>query len=249
MLANNKLEIKNMKLTTRKLIIRIAVATLAIMIFPGANVSLAQGIKLDTQEKKYSYAIGSKMGEQLLQQFGQADNGIDMQALLSGLSDMASQAEAQMRPQQIAAAIELQQQAQLAAANQKAKAGEDFRATNRAKKGVTETASGIQYNVINAGDAAGSNPDKDGTVVVHYRGTLIDGTEFDSSYSRGEPVTFPLTGIIPGWQEVLQLMRPGDKWRVVIPPELGYGERGASDSIGPNETLVFEIELIEVKAG
>lgn len=92
-------------------------------------------------------------------------------------------------------------------------------------------------------------PGPDDTVVVHYRGTLIDGTEFDSSHSRGVPATFPLSGIIPGWKEILQLMRPGDKWNVVIPPELAYGERGAGANIGPNETLIFEIELLEVKKG
>ena len=104
----------------------------------------------------------------------------------------------------------------------------------------------LLYKVINQGDGD-SSPDESSTVVVHYQGTLIDGRVFDSSYQRGEPASFPLTGIIPGWKEILQLMKVGDKWEVVIPPELAYGERGAGASIGPNETLVFEIELLEIK--
>lgn len=215
------------------------------------GVAQAEEINLDSDEKKYSYAVGTKLAQQLIEQFGSSESGVDMQALVAGIKDSINPEDLKMNEAEASEAIAVRQQAQLKEATAKAgeatKRGDAFREANAAKEGVVATDSGIQYAVLTSGDEAGSMPGPDDTVVVHYRGTLTDGTEFDSSIARGEPATFSLQGIIPGWNEVLQLMRPGDKWNVVIPPELGYGERGAGGQIGPNETLVFEIELLEIK--
>ena len=233
--------------------LRTAASIIAAMFLGLISVATAQEVSLDTEKKKYSYAIGTKLAAQLQQQFGEDDSGIDMRALASGINDAINNAELKMTAEEADQAIANQQQSMLAEAAAEAgvaaERGSEYRDNNRQKEGVTETESGLQYAVLDSGDESGSMPGPDDTVVVHYRGTLIDGTEFDSSYSRGVPATFPLNGIIPGWKEVLQLMRPGDKWSVVIPPELAYGERGAGAQIGPNETLVFEIELLEVKEG
>ena len=125
-------------------------------------------------------------------------------------------------------------------------AGKNFLAENAKKEGVVTTASGLQYKVLKEGD--GPKPSAESNVEVHYRGTLIDGTEFDSSYKRGEPATFPVSGVIAGWTEALKLMPVGSTWELYIPATLAYGTRGAPPVIGPNETLVFEVELITVKA-
>lgn len=123
--------------------------------------------------------------------------------------------------------------------------GKAFLTKNKKKKGVTTTASGLQYEVIAMGD--GPKPRATDTVEVHYRGTLLDGTEFDSSYRRGQTATFPLNGVIRGWTEGVQLMPVGSKFRFFIPPELAYGARGAGTAIGPNATLIFEVELLDIK--
>jgi FKBP-type peptidyl-prolyl cis-trans isomerase FklB len=123
--------------------------------------------------------------------------------------------------------------------------GKKFLAENVKKAGVKSLPSGLQYKEITPGK--GKSPKAADTVTVHYKGTLIDGTEFDSSYKRGEPATFPVSGVISGWTEALQLMKEGAKWHLFIPPDLAYGERGAGHDIGPNATLVFEVELISVK--
>ena len=150
---------------------------------------------------------------------------------------------------QMEAALEMFQQQQNSRRNTAAETGqsrgEAFQVEYSQRHGVVVTASGLQYRVIEMGE--GRSPGPADTVVVHYVGQLIDGTEFDSSRGRGPPATFSLGGIIPGWQEALQLMREGDVWEVVIPSELAYDAQGAGASIGPNETLVFEIELISVK--
>ena len=125
--------------------------------------------------------------------------------------------------------------------------GEKFLTENKNKPGVKTTASGLQYKVLKEG--SGSPPKETDTVVVNYRGTLIDGTEFDSSYKRGEPATFPVNRVIKGWTEALQLMKPGSKSQLFIPANLAYGERGAGGDIGPNATLIFEVELLNVKPG
>ncbi|MCD6011330.1 MAG: FKBP-type peptidyl-prolyl cis-trans isomerase [Flavipsychrobacter sp.] len=124
------------------------------------------------------------------------------------------------------------------------KAGEDFLAANKQKPGVTETASGLQYEVITQGD--GPKPTAFNTVTCHYHGTLINGTIFDSSVQRGRPASFPLNQVISGWTEGLQLMPQGSKWRFFIPPSLGYGNRQVGPTIGPNSTLIFEVELIDI---
>jgi len=123
--------------------------------------------------------------------------------------------------------------------------GEKFLAENAKKAGVKVLPSGLQYKVITTG--TGKSPKATDTVTTQYKGTLIDGTEFDSSYKRGEPATFPVSGVIPGWTEALQLMKEGAKWQLFLPPNLAYGERGAGRDIGPNSTLIFEVELISVK--
>lgn len=125
------------------------------------------------------------------------------------------------------------------------KAGQDFLAANKEKPGVVALQSGLQYEVITQG--AGVKPLATNNVTCHYHGTLIDGTVFDSSVKRGQPATFPLNGVIKGWTEGLQMMPTGSKWRFFIPPHLGYGDRQVSAQIGPNSTLIFEVELIEVK--
>jgi FKBP-type peptidyl-prolyl cis-trans isomerase FklB len=125
------------------------------------------------------------------------------------------------------------------------KEGEAFLAENKKKEGVITLPSGLQYKVIKAG--SGNKPKATDTVSVHYQGTLVNGTEFDSSYRRGQPVSFPVNGVIPGWTEALQLMEAGAKWQIVIPSNLAYGDRGAGPQIGPNATLIFEIELISIQ--
>jgi FKBP-type peptidyl-prolyl cis-trans isomerase FklB len=144
--------------------------------------------------------------------------------------------------------MERQQQQLMEKQQQQAKVNADegkaFLAANKEKSGVTTLDNGLQYKVITSG--SGKQPKETDTVTVHYRGTLIDGTEFDSSLGRGEPATFPVNRVIPGWTQILQLMKEGDKWQVFIPSELAYGERGASAQIGPNAVLIFEIELIKV---
>jgi FKBP-type peptidyl-prolyl cis-trans isomerase FklB len=131
------------------------------------------------------------------------------------------------------------------AAKENLREGQEFLSENAQKDGVRTTESGLQYEVIEKG--SGKTPTPESTVTVHYRGTLIDGTEFDSSYRRGEPATFPVNGVIAGWTEALQLMSEGAKYKLYIPADLAYGERGAGQAIGPNETLIFDVELISVK--
>ena len=203
---------------------------------------------LDTENKTYSYAIGLKLGERVLTQFN-AESGFEMQALIEGLVTSMSGKDRLLSDNDVELIIQKVEMALKYEANQKAQenldSGKVFLEQNKSMEGVTITSSGLQYKVLVAGE--GDSPSLTDTVLVHYRGTIIDGTVFDSSYDRGEPASFSLQSIIPGWQEVLQLMKPGDKWQVVLPPDLAYGASGAGQIIGPNEVLVFEIELLDVK--
>ena len=208
--------------------------------------SNAGAADLKTTKEKYSYAIGFQIGNGL-----KRDNAdVDVEAIKQGIMDVLSGAKTKISMEEMQAAVMETQQAQQAArqagGDKAKKAGEKFLAENKKKKGVKTLKSGIQYKVIKEGK--GAKPTAADSVVAHYKGTLVDGTEFDSSYKRGEPATFGVGQVIKGWQEVLPLMAAGSKWQVFIPSDLAYGEGGAGGSIGPNETLIFDIELLEVKS-
>lgn len=206
----------------------------------GANAAEPSGLKSD--KEKFSYAIG----HQIAQNIKSRGFEVDAKALTQAIIDELSGKPPQLSPTDMQAAFIAYQQKRTEALSAKNKqAGDAFLAANKQKPGVTSLPSGLQYKVIEAGK--GQKPKVSDTVVVHYRGTLIGGEEFDSSYGRGEPATFALNGIIQGWQEALQLMPVGSKWEVYMPAELAYGTRGAGDAIGPNETLIFQIELIAIK--
>ena len=202
---------------------------------------------LTNPKQKSSYAIGMDIATSLKRQ----ELDVDAKALAAGIADELAGKPALTEEQQKATLTELEksfmakaEEKQKAAADKNLKAGEDFLAANAKKEGVKTTASGLQYKVIKSG--TGASPKPTDTVKVHYTGTLVDGTVFDSSVQRGEPVTFPVKGVIPGWTEALQLMKVGDKWQLVIPAKLAYGENGPGP-IGPNSTLIFEVELLGIE--
>lgn len=199
--------------------------------------------ELATDEDRFSYGLGMVIGERVLKQFGEVDYDI----MLEGIKAQHQNAETLITIQEAQQALEIHAQKQFteqAEANRKR--GEDYLAQNKTAEGVQVTESGLQYSIISEGD--GARPLATDRVKVHYRGTLIDGTEFDSSYSRGEPASFALNQVIAGWTEGVQLMNVGSKYRFVIPYNLAYGERGAGGSIGPFETLIFEVELLEIES-
>ena len=212
-------------------------------------VSAQDAQALKTEKDKLSYAMGMDLGGQL------KANSVDVDPAMfaKGLQDMLAGGKTLLTPDEAKAVItELQkamvvkQAAAAKAAGEKNKTeGEAFLAANKAKEGVVTLPSGLQYKVITTG--TGPKPTLEQTVTCQYRGTLIDGKEFDSSFKRGQPASFPVKGVIKGWTEVLQLMPVGSKWQVFVPSALAYGERGAGADIGPNATLIFEIELVSIK--
>ena len=202
---------------------------------------------LETDAQKASYGIGLDMGRSLAPAKGQ----LDMPAFMKGVEDALAGSEPALADSVLQAAIQTfsqtimeAQQAERTELGEKNKAeGEKYLAENGGKDGVTTTSSGLQYEVLTAG--TGPKPTPEQQVRVHYKGTLLDGKEFDSSLGK-EPVVFPVSGLIPGFSEALQLMTVGSKYRVVIPGDIAYGPSGAGEDIGPNATLVFEIELLEI---
>ncbi|MBU0912632.1 MAG: FKBP-type peptidyl-prolyl cis-trans isomerase [Gammaproteobacteria bacterium] len=201
--------------------------------------------KFTSLEQHASYGIGLQMGQQL------ADNpfdGLDILAVAAGLAAAFQGDEPEVSEQQIGAAFQVisqrMQEQQEEQAKALAGAGDAFLAENAKKPGVTVTESGLQYEVLVQGE--GEKPTKASTVRTHYHGTLIDGTVFDSSYDRGQPAEFPVSGVIAGWTEALQLMPVGTKLRLTIPHNLAYGERGAGGKIAPFSTLVFDVELLAI---
>jgi len=203
---------------------------------------------LSTDKQKQSYALGMNIARGL--QRDEVD--LDQPALMQGIKDELNgkaqltdeQAVAELKQLSDAVGAKQQQKAQVAAeANMKE--GETFLAANKAKPGVVVLPSGLQYKIEKEG--TGPKPTAADTVVCNYRGTFIDGKEFDSSYKRGQPATFPVGGVIKGWTEALQLMPVGSKWQLYIPSQLAYGPQGAGGVIGPNETLVFDVELLSIK--
>ena len=217
-----------------------------------ASDSAAKPLKagdLDSQKKKVSYAIGLDIGKN----FKERALDIDMDILIQGLRDAQGSGQPLLGNEEIQKVMTQFQQDMMKAEQEKRTGqaevnktkGEAFLKENAKKTGIKVTASGLQYLVIT--DGSGPQPQATDTVKVHYRGTLLDGSEFDSSYKRNQPAVFPLNGVIKGWTEALQLMKVGSKWQVFLPAGLAYGENGAGQVIGPNATLIFDVELLGIE--
>lgn len=236
-----------MKLTTYTFFFLLATT----LVFSGCNSeSDSSDVSLENKADSVSYSLGYQNG-QFLNQRDMTD--INTELMQAGLEDGLNEQEAPLSDAEMQQVVQqFQQEAQRKAqqqqmkdAEENQKKGEEFLAENREKEGIQETESGLQYEVLEEG--SGESPDSTDEVRVNYEGTLLDGTVFDSSYERGEPVSFPLDRVIPGWTEGLQLMQEGAKYKFYIPGDLAYGQNPPPQSqIGPGETLIFEVELIEV---
>ena len=209
--------------------------------------------EIKTDDQKASYALGFRSAEQM-----RSLENLDLDAMVAGLRDGFKEGgESRLGEEDLDQLIRDFQGRMIAAEQKKMEekaganleASETFLKENGAREGVTTTDSGLQYEVLASGEEGAASPTLEDTVEVHYHGTLPDGTVFDSSVDRGQPATFGLQHIIKGWQEALPMMKEGDKWKIVVPPALGYGEQGAGGDIGPNQVLIFEIELLDVKGG
>ncbi|HZD03352.1 MAG TPA: FKBP-type peptidyl-prolyl cis-trans isomerase, partial [Longimicrobiales bacterium] len=225
-----------------------ALVVCATVTVSACNSGGSGSVTLETDDQVASYGIGRNMGAQLVQV---ADH-LDMDALTRGVRDAVAEVESPVPEdsirqvlQRFSQTVQQEQQAsQQAAAQENLQKGQAFLAENAEKEGVTTTESGLQYEVLDPGE--GERPAPGDQVTINYRGTLVDGTEFDSSYKRGEPTTFGVSGVIPGFSEGLQLMPVGSKYKFYIPSDLAYGPRGQGQTIGPNETLIFEVELLSI---
>ena len=222
-----------------------ALALSMLLALPAAAQELA------SERDKRSYAIGMDIASKLKSQALELNDEL----IVEGFRDTLLGKETKLSQEDLAQVMDayrqefMQQRAkeQLAEAEANKARGKAFLEENKTKDGVKVTDSGLQYKVLKKGK--GASPKADDTVTVHYRGTLIDGTEFDSSYRRGQPATFPVHGVIPGWVEALQMMKPGSKWMLYIPSELAYDSRQMGQYITPNSTLIFEVELLDIKNG
>jgi FKBP-type peptidyl-prolyl cis-trans isomerase FklB len=219
----------------------------------GTAAKSAAAVPLKTRKEKFSYALGMNIGTGYSQGLKKQSVEVDWNLLAQGLKDAAAgsktrltQEEAQAVLNEVQTEVKKQQQekTQQAAAANKTE-GEAFLAANKSKDGVVTLPSGLQYKILTAG--TGPKPTASDSVKCNYRGTLINGTEFDSSYKRGQPATFAVGQVIKAWTEALQLMPVGSKWQLFVPSSLAYGERGAGAEIGPNATLIFEVELLSIE--
>lgn len=237
---------------------RFAVAWCLVLV---AGQALAAGDgEIKTEKQKLSYSLGVSTGRSIKDSLKAQTIDVDPVLLLKGLNDGMMDAKPQMTDDEVKATLEALQKTMMAKQQEEAakqqeqakviaeknkKDGEAFLAANKKKAGVVTMPSGLQYRILTAGK--GKSPKATDIVTVNYKGTLIDGTEFDSSYKRGTPATFPLNQVIPGWTEAVQLMKEGAKWEIYIPSDLAYGERGTGSNIGGNATLIFEVELLSIK--
>ena len=203
----------------------------------------AKPAELKTDKEKASYAVGQQIGKSI------RDQGIELDAatLSMSIEEAIAGKASRFTPEEMQATLtklqETMQKAMVEKASKNKEAGDKFLAENKKKSGIKTTTSGLQYKVISEGK--GESPKEDAQVKVHYKGTLLDGTEFDSSYKRNEPAVFPVTGVIPGWTEALKMMKTGAKWELAIPSDLAYGPRGRP-GIPPNSVLQFTVELVEI---
>jgi FKBP-type peptidyl-prolyl cis-trans isomerase FklB len=226
----------------------LAVMTLGLVVLQGCQGEQSKELDMQSDDQKVAYSIGLSIGGNFKNQGLDLDPAFVNQGIVDALADNepklneAEMQEVMMRFQQ--AQMEKMQAKQGEEASMNAEASAAFLAENAGKEGVVTTDSGLQYKVITEG--TGATPSATDTVEVHYRGTLIDGTEFDSSYRRGETVSFPVNGVIAGWTEALQLMQEGAKYELYIPSDLAYGPGGTGGPIGPNQALIFEVELVSV---
>jgi len=220
---------------------------------PATASKTAAPLTLKTQKEKFSYALGMNTGKRMAEGLKKQSVPYDPVLLTRGLKDalaggktLLTDEEAQAVMTDMQKEMHEKQQAQMQAAGAvNKKEGETFLAANKGKEGVVALPSGLQYKILKEG--TGPKPTASDSVVCNYRGTLINGTEFDSSYKRGQPATFPVGGVIKGWTEALQLMPVGSKWQLFIPSDMAYGERGAGADIGPDSTLIFEVELLSIE--
>jgi FKBP-type peptidyl-prolyl cis-trans isomerase FklB len=204
---------------------------------------------LKTEKEKISYVIGVNA----VRNFESRGDDFDLEMVIRGLRDAYSGKKLLLSEKECNEILDAYRKKQLLkqieatknAGEKNKKEGDAFLEQNKAREGIVTLPSGLQYKIIKEGD--GKKPVDGETVQVHYRGTLIDGTEFDSSYKRGEPASFEIGKVIPGWTEALKLMPVGSRWRLFIPPDLAYGDKGAGNAIGPNTTLVFEVELLAIE--
>ena len=221
---------------------------------PAARTA-AGAAKLDTPAAELGYALGLRIGSRIAADFKGQEPPVDTAALARGLTDAILEARPQLADDQIRGILEVfdaqMRKRQEAFGKRMAEAAKvnlakatDFARANGGKQGVVTLPSGLQYEVLREG--AGTGPKAGDTVAAHYRGTRLDGSEFDATDPKGDPAIFPLSDVVAGWQEALVLMKPGAKWRVFVPPQLGYGGEGSPPVIEPNELLVFEIELVRV---
>ncbi len=206
-------------------------------------------LTLKTQKDKLSYALGMNLGSNLHKEKVEVDPAIVLRGLKDALAAgkmLLTEDEARATLTQLQTEVRSKQQEKMKVAGElNKKEGVEFLAANKSKEGVVILPSGLQYKILTEG--TGPKPTASDTVVCNYRGTLISGAEFDSSYKRGQPASFPVNGVIKGWTEALQRMPVGSKWQLFVPAELGYGDRGAGADIGPGATLIFEVELLSIQ--
>jgi len=201
--------------------------------------------QLTTDKENFSYAVGCSIAQGILQD----GLDLDLETVLAAIRDVLSGGPVKMTPEELTAAVEKQQELMQREhqrmSEENLKAGVAFMEANKTRQGVVSHESGLQYKIVKAG--TGPLPSLEDTVTVHYRGTLLDGKEFDSSYAREEPISFQLRGLIKGWQVAIPMMPQGSTWVLYLPADLAYGTRGAGADIGPGATLIFEIELLDIK--
>ena len=208
------------------------------------SASFLNASELKTDKDKLSYIFGVQVGQGLRAEGVE----LEMDAFTAGIQDMLAGNESQIgqaTTEKIVSAYQEKKQLEIAEISaKKQNESATFLANNAKNDGFVVTASGLQYKIIEKGE--GKSPTREDKVIAHYTGKLLDGTVFDSSHDRGEPATFPVSGVIKGWQEVLPMMKEGAKWQIVVPANLAYGDRGVGNLIGPNETLIFDIELVSI---